>query len=121
MEVSIVKQDGKGDSLRKAIDLCDGFKDLKKDQKILIKPNYVSGASPRHNPPFGFVTTTAILEELIQLLIEKGCKDITIGEGSIVLKDMRSSTATSFKFFNTRRLAKKYGVKLMDFEQVTYE
>ena len=38
-KVAVVKYDGTPNSLKKAIDLCDGFKELKPDHKILLKPN----------------------------------------------------------------------------------
>jgi hypothetical protein len=39
MTVSLVKFDDSLDSLRKAIELCNGFEKLNSTYKILIKPN----------------------------------------------------------------------------------
>jgi len=39
MTVSLVKFDDSLDSLRKAVELCDGFEKLNSNDKILIKPN----------------------------------------------------------------------------------
>ena len=34
-------------------------------------------------PLYGLVITTSLLEGLVQLLVERGCHDISIGEGSV--------------------------------------
>ena len=34
-------------------------------------------------PLYGSVTTTSLLEGLVQLLVERGCHDISIGEGPV--------------------------------------
>jgi hypothetical protein len=34
-------------------------------------------------PLYGLVTTTSLLEGLVQLLVEQGCHDISIGEGPV--------------------------------------
>jgi len=39
MTVSLVRFDGSLDSFRKAIELCDGFGKLNRNDKVLIKPN----------------------------------------------------------------------------------
>jgi len=82
MTVSLVKFDGSLDSLRRAVELCDGFGKLNRNDKILIKPNNCF----RHKimPPYGMVTTSKIIDGVIRLLLEHGCKDISIGEGAII-------------------------------------
>jgi uncharacterized protein (DUF362 family) len=39
MTVSLVRFDGSLDSLRRAIELCDGFAKLRSGDRVLIKPN----------------------------------------------------------------------------------
>ena len=80
--VSIVKYQEDHDTIRNALELCDGFKGLKANDKVLIKPNIVLASNRKKIPIFGVVTTTRILEEIIILLREYGCTNITIGEGS---------------------------------------
>jgi uncharacterized protein (DUF362 family) len=46
--------------------------------KVLIKPNICLS---EWMPLYGLVTTTSLLEGLVQLLVERGCHDISIGEG----------------------------------------
>ena len=82
MTVSLVKFDGSLGSLRKAIELCQGFEKLDRNDRVLIKPNNCF----RHKimPPYGMVTTAWIVDGVIQLLLEHGCHDISIGEGAII-------------------------------------
>jgi hypothetical protein len=82
MTVSVVRFDGSLDSLRRAIELCNGFEQLDSNRRILIKPNNCF----RHPimPPYGMVTTSTITELIVQLLLEHGCRDISIGEGAII-------------------------------------
>ena len=46
--------------------------------KILIKPNICLS---EWMPLYGLVATTGLLEGLVQVLVERGCHDISIGEG----------------------------------------
>jgi uncharacterized protein (DUF362 family) len=122
MTVSIIKRKNPGNSVSKAINLCDGLKSLKSSDKVLIKPNLVLGANKKNFPPFGIVTTASIIDELVQVLLEKGCKDIAIGEGSIFLEEMGSNTTKGFEFSGINRVGKDYNdVKLIDFEAEEYE
>jgi uncharacterized protein (DUF362 family) len=117
MTVSLVKFDGSLDSLRKAIELCDGFEKLNKNDRVLIKPNNCF----RHKimPPYGMVTTSTIVDGVIQLLLERGCKDISIGEGAImgIFDELEPYTKRGFKGTGIEKIAKKYGIKLIDFNQ----
>jgi len=121
MTVSLVKFDGSLDSLRKAIELCDGFGKLNKNDKVLIKPNNCF----RHKimPPYGMVTTSKIIEGVIQLLLEHGCKDISIGEGAVIgiFDVLQPYTKRGFKGTGIDKVAEKYGVKLIDFNQDPFQ
>ena len=117
MTVSLVKFDGSLDSLRKAIELCQGFEKLGRNDRILIKPNNCF----RHKimPPYGMVTTSWIVDGVVRLLLEYGCKDISIGEGAIIgiFDELEPYTKRGFKGTGIEKIAKKYGVKLIDFNQ----
>ena len=121
MTVSLVKFDGSLDSLRKAIELCGGFEKLNRNDKILIKPNNCF----RHEimPPYGMVTTSKIIDGIIQLLLEYGCKDISIGEGAIIgiFDELEPYTKRGFKGTGIDKVAEKYGVKLIDFNQGPFQ
>lgn len=121
MSVSLIRREKTGNSVSKAIDLCDGFRSLKNSDRVLIKPNLVLGANQKNFPPFGIVTTATIIDELAQALLEKGCRDITVGEGSIVLEELGSNTTKGFKFSGISRVGKDYNLKLIDFEAEDYE
>jgi uncharacterized protein (DUF362 family) len=80
MVVSVVKLQEPLESLRQAIELCGGFEGLGRNDKVLTKLNTcLSGWMPL----YGLVTTTGLLECLVQLLVERGCHDISIGEGPV--------------------------------------
>jgi uncharacterized protein (DUF362 family) len=120
MTVSLVRFDDSLDSVRKAIELCRGFEKLGKNERILIKPNNCF----RHKimPPYGMVTTCKVVEGIVQLLIEHGCQDISIGEGAIigVFDELEPYTKRGFKGTGIERMAKRYGVKLLDFNRGTF-
>ena len=115
MTVSLIKFDGSLDSLRRAIELCDGFEKLNKNDRVLIKPNNCF----RHRimPPYGMVTTSWIIDGVVRLLVEHGCKDISIGEGAIIgiFNELEPYTKRGFKGTGIEKIARKYGIKLVDF------
>ena len=117
MTVALARFDGSLDCLRDAIELCDGFARLRKNDKVLIKPNNCF----RHRimPPYGMVTTSWVIDGVVQLLLEYGCYDISIGEGAIIgiFDELEPYTKRGFKGTGIERIAKKYGVKLVDFNQ----
>lgn len=117
MTVSLVKFDGSLDSLRKAVELCHGFEKLDRNARVLIKPNNCF----RHKimPPYGMVTTTKIIDGVVQLLLEHGCRDISIGEGSIIniFDELEPYTKRGFRGTGIDKVAGKYGIKMVDFNQ----
>jgi len=121
MTVSLVRFDGSLDSLRRAIELCDGFAKLRSGDRVLIKPNN----SFRHPvmPPYGMVTTSRIIDLIIQSLLEHGCGDISIGEGSVtgILDEFKPYTKRGFRGSGIDKVAAKYGVKLIDFNEGPFE
>jgi uncharacterized protein (DUF362 family) len=121
MPVAIVKYDGTLSALRRSIELCNGFEKLREDNKILLKPNIAwGGGGSKKMPKYGFITTSRIVEDLIQLLRERGCKHLSIGEGTVVSKELGSDTLKGYKWSGLERVAKKYGVKLIDFNRESH-
>jgi uncharacterized protein (DUF362 family) len=118
--VAVVRYDGTPNALKKAIELCRGFEELKRDHKILLKPNILWGGTKKL-PPFGVVTTSAIVGHLLQLLSDQGCKDIAIGEGTIPNKELGSSTHRGYKWSGIGKVAEKYGARLVDFNSEPFE
>ena len=80
MVVSVVKLQEPLESLMQAIELCGGFQGLGRNDKVLIKPDICLS---EWMPLYGLVTTTSLLEGLVQLLVERGCNDISTGEGPV--------------------------------------
>jgi len=121
MTVSVVRFDGSLDCLRKAIELCNGFEALNRNDRILIKPNNCF----RHpmTPPYGMVTTSRVIELIVQLLLEHGCRDISIGEGAIIglFDELEPYTKRGFQGTGIDKIARKYGVKLIDFNQGPFQ
>lgn len=113
-KVAIVRFDGTAASFAKAIELCQGLESLRPGDKVLLKPNILWGGT-RTMPPYGRVTTSLAVEYLLRLLRDRGCGDISIGEGTIVNKEMDSSTQRGFAWTGIEKVAKKYGAKLIDF------
>ena len=68
MSVALIKRDDRSNPIKSAIELCNGFSELKPDHRVLIKPNLVMGADKKIIPPFGKVTTASAIEHLIQAL-----------------------------------------------------
>ncbi len=121
MPVAIVKYDGTLGALRRCIELCNGFEKLREGDKILLKPNIAwGGGGSKRMPKYGFVTTSRIVEDLIQLLRERGCRHISIGEGAVVSQELGSDTFKGYKWSGIERVAKKYDVELLDFNKESY-
>ena len=79
--VAITRYDGTISAIEKGIELIKGFEDLRPSDNILIKPNVLWGAGgTKKIPKYGFVTTSRLVEGIVILLREKGCKKISIGD-----------------------------------------
>jgi uncharacterized protein (DUF362 family) len=113
-KVAVVKYDGTSSSVAKALELCDGLDVLKPGAKVLLKPNILWGGT-KNFPPYGRVTTSTMVEYVLQTLRDRGCTDITIGEGTIPNKEMDSSTARGFDWTGIGKVANRYGARLVDF------
>ena len=75
--------------------------------RVLLKPNLVSADVKK---PEATITNLSIVEALCRMLKQKGCK-IFIGESSFM------DTDKAFEKYGFTKLVKKYGVKLIIFEQ----
>lgn len=122
MPVAIVKYREALESLKRAIELSNGFENLRMNSKVLVKPNIAwGGRASKKSPKFGTVTTSRLVEYLIQLLREWGCNDIVIGEGTVVNKELGSDTFRGYELTGIDRVARKYGVKLVDFHKEPFK
>ena len=120
-KVAITKFEAPTASLRMAIELADGFSSLKKSHRIIIKPNALTWDNQHPIPPFGVFTTTRLVEDMVILLKDFGCHDISIGEGAVELYKDSPSSIEVMRNLGYGRIAEKYGVKLLDFNRSNFE
>ncbi|MEX2683445.1 MAG: DUF362 domain-containing protein [Candidatus Sigynarchaeota archaeon] len=120
--VSIVKYKEPLASVREAIDLASGFKQLKPGSKVFIKPNVVYWNRLVPFPKWGMITTSRVMEDTITLLAEHGVKDITIGEGIITYdpKD-RETPVDAWEKLGYNTLAKRFGIKIVNLFERPYK
>lgn len=118
--VSIVEHDDTYQSLKKVLELCNGLYDFKKSDKILIKPNLVSWDFELPFPPYGVVTTSAVIFALVQILSEQGYSNITIGEATLGVNGS-SIAGNIFKTLGYEKLRVEFGVELVDFNEDKFE
>ncbi len=120
--VSVVKYEEPLQSVRKVIDLVDGFKDLPVNGKIFIKPNLVYWNKHCNFPKWGMLTTSVVVEEVIKYLKEQGVNDIAIGDG--IIGDDTKDTETpkdAFEKLGYNLLKERYGIKIYDIFKRPYE
>ncbi len=120
-KVSLVKFDDRRSNIRKTVEMCAGLKDLTPAKKVLIKPNLVMWDELLPFPKFGVITTALVVEEVVRLLKEHGCSDITIAEATTEDKEIGSGTLTAYRGMNYTLLEQKYGVKLIDLNRGPFE
>lgn len=110
--VSIVKYEKPLDSVRKAVELSKGLDHLPLSAKVFIKPNIVFWTKATNFPKWGVITTSRVIEDIVELLKERGIDDITIGEGMVLGKAKDKETpAHAFETLGYNTLKKRYGVK----------
>ena len=113
--VSIVKYEEPLKSVRKAIELANGFEHLPPKAKVFIKPNIVYWNRHCDFPKWGVITTSRVIEDIVVLLKEKGIDDITIGEGIVTehLKD-KETPADAWEKLGYNVLKERYGIKVIN-------
>ncbi len=112
--VSVVKFHDPYKTVKEALDLCDGLRDFRSDNKILIKPNLV-GHDFDYPLPFGMITTSAVVHALVRILAEEGFKNITIGEAPLMIPETIGQRM--YRALGYERLKERYGVELVDFNE----
>ncbi len=112
--VSIVKYEAPFESVKKAVELADGFANMPGRAKVFIKPNIVFWSKSVRFPKWGVLTTSRVVEDIVVLLKEHGIDDITIGEGIVGDPKDRETPAHAFKTLGYETLNKKYGVKYIN-------
>ncbi|MEW5935086.1 MAG: DUF362 domain-containing protein [Bacillota bacterium] len=113
--VALTRWDDAGDAVRKAIELCDGLAGFRSTDRILIKPNLVFWDFDLPFPPYGVVSTTAVVSALVRLLHEEGFRHVTIGEAPLPVPASRGREI--FRALGYERLRDRYQVELVDFNE----
>ncbi|MFZ5632857.1 MAG: DUF362 domain-containing protein [Bacillota bacterium] len=113
--VSIVKSRDIDQSVREAVELCGGLQGMNKNDGILIKPNLVDWEFDLPFPPYGVVTTTALVFALVRLLAEEGFSRITVGEAPLPVP--KSKGRQIYQALGYEKLKERYGVELVDFNE----
>jgi len=120
--VSIVKYQEPLESVRKAVELANGFEHLTSKAKVFIKPNIVYWNRHCDFPKWGVITTSRVIEDIIILLKEQGIDDITIGEGIVSEDPKDKETAKdAFEKLGFNILKDKYGVNAFNIFERPFE
>ncbi|MCP3900008.1 MAG: DUF362 domain-containing protein, partial [Desulfobacteraceae bacterium] len=121
IKVAIQKYKRASEAVKKAVEQSNAFEHLSKNAKVIIKPNIVVWLNGPF-PKWGVITTSAIMEETIILLKEKGVNDISIAEGSLQINpNDKHIGQNSYKGLGYEKLKKRYGVKLIDVWERPFE
>jgi len=112
-KVALVNYDTPLESVRKAVELCNGLDDLRAGARVFIKPNVVFWTKSVDFPKWGVITTSRVMEDAVTLLKERGIDDITIAEGMVLANPKDTETpAHAFEYLGYNKLKKRYGVKV---------
>lgn len=103
-KVAIVKGNNPWEMVKEALRLIEAEAFVSPDDRVLIKPNYVS-AKP---PSTGVTTDPRVVETLIEFFKERGVKDITVGEGG------SGDTRRAFGVVGIKPVVERHSVKLVD-------
>ena len=120
--VSIVRYEEPLESVRKAVALSHGLDHMPAKARVFIKPNIVFWTKAVPFPKWGVITTSRVVEDMVVLLKERGVDDITIGEGTVMLKAKDLETpAHAFKALGYHALKKRYGVNFINVFERPFE
>ncbi|HWQ71891.1 MAG TPA: DUF362 domain-containing protein [Desulfitobacteriaceae bacterium] len=116
MSVAVVRYNQTLAALRQAVELCDGFSDLKPGSRVVLKPNMVLGGRKSQRPD-GIVTTVNLIEEVVTLLREFNCDDITIADGGVIHPEINLNTPRAFEWSGLADLAKRLDLPIVDLNE----
>ena len=119
-KVGIVKYANERGAIRETLELCGALEkigSLTPSDSVLLKPNLVMWDTNFAFPKYGVLTTSVVMEEMVQILAEHGIGKITIGEASAEDKSRGSGTMYAYDGLGYHQLQKRYGVRLVDFNR----
>lgn len=118
MRVALMKWNGP-ETVSRALDQIDAWKEFQPGMKVLIKPNVVMGGSPKISCK-GITTSPEIIREMVRITREKGAESIVIAEGSVELPSLRLDTGAAFQWSGIKAMAEEEGILLVDLNQGPY-
>jgi uncharacterized protein (DUF362 family) len=110
-DVAIIKGDNPVDMVAEALTLIVAERAFRKDEKILVKPNYIDSS----HPSTGNTTDSRVIEGTVKYLKEKGFSNIVIGEGSGFADTMKA-----FEAAGTDEVARRWQIDLLDLNKDDY-
>jgi uncharacterized protein (DUF362 family) len=114
-KVSIVRYEKPGESVSKAIALSGALDRLKKGDTVFIKPNIVFWSKVVGMPPWGVITTSRVVEDVVRELRKRGAGKIIISEGTVTTDPKDTTTGRhAFEALGYNKLAKKYDLVVKD-------
>ena len=63
-KVAVTKYEEPFESVRKAVELSDTFKEMPRNAKVVLKPNIVFWNTASDFPKWGVITTSRIIEDV---------------------------------------------------------
>jgi uncharacterized protein (DUF362 family) len=105
VKVALVKGDEPKTMVNRALELIGAEGLVCKDEKVLVKPNCVF---PK-DPSSGVTTDSNVVEAIIEFLLKRDVRNITIGEGGS--RDIERT----FTLTGIREVADRHGIRLVNF------
>ncbi len=112
--VAIVRYQEPFQSVKEAVNKCNGLEKLPSNARVFIKPNIVFWTKACNFPKWGVITTSRVIEDIVVLLKEQGIQDITIGEGIVDEEQNSEVSDHAFKTLGYQELGNRYGVQCVD-------
>jgi uncharacterized protein (DUF362 family) len=103
--VCVVRAEDPVKGVMEALEKIEARRLLSKEDKVLIKPNYITS----DHPSTGVTTDGRVVEGLIRFLKALGIDSIIVGEGSGM-----ADTMEAFKVAGLLEISERYGLRLVD-------
>jgi uncharacterized protein (DUF362 family) len=118
MNVAVMKWTGP-ETVAKALETVDAWKDFQPGMKVLIKPNAVMGGSPKISCR-GITTSPVVVEEIVRIVHEKGAGSVVVAEGSVELPTLKLDTNAAYHWSGLQAVSEKKGILLIDLNKGPY-
>jgi len=119
--VSIVRYREPYQSVKEAVEACNGLDHMPSNARVFIKPNIVFWTKATRFPKWGVITTSRVIEDMVVLLKEYGIEDIIIGEGIVGDSKDTETPAHAFETLGYAELNRRYGAKPVNLMESSFE